>query len=189
MNTDHNIDCDKIRSVAECSWWKYTGKRKLAELFNLTERQVDALRKTPEYKECVFDLMLKQWSTLEEFNEWVNNHYRIHGDMGKFGRQMGLNNLEEIRAMVEGVRKKHAEIAAGKAKAPEPILDPYKRPQNYKHTLYRTQEKKCNGCGVVFPFRNMTIDHIIPRSKDGTDNLDNLQLLCAACNSAKGNRT
>ena len=47
---------------------------------------------------------------------------------------------------------------------------------------------KCAGCGVLFPFRNMTVDHIIPRSKGGQDNEENLQLLCGACNSEKGDR-
>ena len=61
--------------------------------------------------------------------------------------------------------------------------------KTYKHTLFGLQEGKCNGCEVLFPFRNMTIDHIMPRSRGGTDAPDNLQLLCAACNSTKGNRT
>lgn len=61
--------------------------------------------------------------------------------------------------------------------------------RSYKHTLYGLQEGKCNGCEVLFPFRNMTIDHIVPRSRGGTDAPDNLQLLCAACNSTKSNRT
>lgn len=59
---------------------------------------------------------------------------------------------------------------------------------NFKNELYGRQEGKCNGCKVLFPFRNMTIDHIIPRSKGGQDNDENLQLLCGACNSMKGNR-
>ena len=61
--------------------------------------------------------------------------------------------------------------------------------KTYKHTLFGLQEGKCNGCEVLFPFRNMTIDHIIPRSRGGSDAPDNLQLLCGACNSTKGNRT
>lgn len=64
-----------------------------------------------------------------------------------------------------------------------------RRYQSYKHTLYGLQEGKCNGCEVLFPFRNLTIDHITPRSKGGTDDPDNLQLLCGACNSTKGDRT
>lgn len=64
-----------------------------------------------------------------------------------------------------------------------------RRYRSYKHTLFGLQEGKSNGCDVLFPFRNMTIDHVIPRSKGGTDAPDNLQLLCAACNSTKGDRT
>ena len=61
--------------------------------------------------------------------------------------------------------------------------------RTHKHTLYGQQEGLCNGCKTHFPFRNMTIDHKVPVSKGGTDHYDNLQLLCGACNSTKGNGT
>ena len=60
--------------------------------------------------------------------------------------------------------------------------------KTHKHTLFGKQEGHCNGCNVSFPFRNMTIDHIVPQSAGGTDHLENLQLLCGACNSTKGDR-
>ena len=59
---------------------------------------------------------------------------------------------------------------------------------NFKNELYGRQEGRCNGCKVLFPFRNMTVDHIVPRSGGGQDNEENLQLLCGACNSQKGDR-
>lgn len=61
-------------------------------------------------------------------------------------------------------------------------------PKEYKHTLYGKQGGVCMGCKVEFPFRNMTLDHIRPQSQGGVDTEDNLQLLCNACNSKKGNR-
>ncbi|MGI9558300.1 MAG: DNA methyltransferase [Thermodesulfobacteriota bacterium] len=64
----------------------------------------------------------------------------------------------------------------------------YRDPEKKKF-LYGQQEGKCNGCGVLFPYRNMTVDHIIPQSKGGGGEAENLQLLCGACNSMKGNRT
>ena len=61
--------------------------------------------------------------------------------------------------------------------------------RTHKHTLYGLQEARCFGCDYEFPFRNLTVDHIVPRSKGGTDHLINLQLLCGACNSQKGTGT
>ena len=69
------------------------------------------------------------------------------------------------------------------------IPRPSERLPNYrthKHTLYGQQEGLCNGCQTHFPFRNMTVDHIVAQSQGGSDHLENLQLLCNFCNSVKG---
>lgn len=63
---------------------------------------------------------------------------------------------------------------------------------NYKnqgHLLYGQQEGICKGCNIHFPYGGMSIDHKHPQSKGGTDELDNLQMLCMRCNSSKGNKT
>ena len=62
---------------------------------------------------------------------------------------------------------------------------PYRK---QKHVLFGEQEGICAGCKILFPFPNLTIDHVVPRSRGGTDHLENLQLLCGACNSIKGDR-
>ena len=62
---------------------------------------------------------------------------------------------------------------------------PYRK---QKHVLFGRQEGICNGCRIAFLFPNLTIDHVIPKSRGGTDHLENLQLLCGACNSIKGDR-
>ena len=63
-----------------------------------------------------------------------------------------------------------------------------------KQRLYEAQYSKehdkgvCNGCKEHFNKVNLTIDHIIPKSKGGQDVYNNYQLLCGNCNSVKGNR-
>ena len=43
-------------------------------------------------------------------------------------------------------------------------------PKNYrqnKHVIFGQQEGLCNECKVMFPFRNFTVDHIVPQSRAG----------------------
>ena len=44
---------------------------------------------------------------------------------------------------------------------------------------------RCAQCGAGF---DITVDHIKPRSRGGTNETGNLQWLCRHCNSSKGNR-
>ena len=43
-------------------------------------------------------------------------------------------------------------------------LPPYR---THKHTLYGQQEGDCAGCRVHFPYKNLTVDHVVPRSRGG----------------------
>ena len=67
-------------------------------------------------------------------------------------------------------------------------IDAPKPYRQNRHVLFGQQEGRCNGCGGEFPFRMFEVDHVIPRSRGGTDHIDNLQLLCTHCNRTKGDR-
>ena len=60
--------------------------------------------------------------------------------------------------------------------------------KNVKDVLYTDQGGLCNGCGTEFEIRHFKIDHIIPKSKGGSDTRENYQLLCGNCNRVKGDR-
>lgn len=51
--------------------------------------------------------------------------------------------------------------------------------------VFRRWGHKCDECGTQY---GLTVDHIIPLSKGGTWDLDNLRPLCGNCNSRKGDR-
>ena len=113
----------------------------------------------------------------------------------KLGRQwVGIDLSPVAETQVRNRLEKEVRLWTGKVvvRADTPRrtdvgnLPPYK---THKHTLFGRQEGQCAGCRVMFPFRNFTIDHKVAQSRGGTDHLDNLQLLCGACNSKKGTRT
>lgn len=51
--------------------------------------------------------------------------------------------------------------------------------------IYDRDGNKCLACGAT---DELTLDHIVPSSKGGKSNIDNLQTLCRKCNLQKGNR-
>ena len=65
----------------------------------------------------------------------------------------------------------------------------YQQDRTYKHTLFGCQDGRCNGCQILFPFSNMTVDYILTKSKGGAETPDNLQLLCSGCKLMKGDGT
>ena len=61
--------------------------------------------------------------------------------------------------------------------------------REHRHYLYGKQEGFCAGCGHHFMIQVMEVDHMLPQSRGGQGNLENLQLLCSGCNRSKGTRT
>jgi 5-methylcytosine-specific restriction endonuclease McrA len=47
----------------------------------------------------------------------------------------------------------------------------------------------CQYCGARLPAKDLTLDHVIPRSRAGGSTWENLVACCLPCNNRKGNRT
>lgn len=58
-----------------------------------------------------------------------------------------------------------------------------------KHSLrikvLNKYNKKCAYCGNDITIEDMKVDHILPQSKGGTDDMDNLMPACEICNHYK----
>ena len=59
--------------------------------------------------------------------------------------------------------------------------------QRSKNILLRDRNQ-CQYCGVVLPSGELTLDHVVPRSRGGNSTWENLVACCHSCNRRKGNR-
>lgn len=58
-----------------------------------------------------------------------------------------------------------------------------------KQNVYLRDSGTCQYCGKRCSPKELTIDHVIPVSKQGLENWGNVVAACRSCNQKKGNRT
>ena len=63
---------------------------------------------------------------------------------------------------------------------------PYKGISLSRHNLMKRDHYQCQYCGSN---RNLTLDHLMPRSRGGKSTWTNLITACVRCNTRKGDRT
>lgn len=109
----------------------------------------------------------------------INNH-RIMTSLGwkVSDSDMALvyTNREKLSFFLEAKKKKDEESERAKTFKKKRIL------------VFKRDKGMCRYCGCGLD-SNYTIDHVIPKSKSGTDDLENLVLSCRSCNSRKHTKT
>ena len=58
-----------------------------------------------------------------------------------------------------------------------------------RRNLYRRDGFRCQYCGTRCPTQELSIDHVIPRSRGGRTSWENCVIACIPCNVKKGHRT
>ena len=57
-----------------------------------------------------------------------------------------------------------------------------------RYEVLKRASRRCENCGVSVDERPIDVDHIVPRSVGGANDISNYQALCYLCNTNKGNR-
>jgi 5-methylcytosine-specific restriction endonuclease McrA len=58
-----------------------------------------------------------------------------------------------------------------------------------RRNLFARDGNHCQYCGKVFPTSELSLDHVMPRSRGGQMSWENVVCACVACNVRKGGRT
>ncbi len=63
------------------------------------------------------------------------------------------------------------------------------RPAFTRYNIYLRDNFTCQYCGVAFGTRDLTFDHVMPRSRGGLTEWSNVVAACSPCNLKKANHT
>jgi len=58
-----------------------------------------------------------------------------------------------------------------------------------RKNLFARDDHRCQYCGQSKPTSQLSLDHVVPRSKGGRTSWENIVCSCTSCNSRKGGRT
>ena len=57
-----------------------------------------------------------------------------------------------------------------------------------RRNIYARDRSRCQYCGKKFPTTELSLDHVVPRSRGGTSDWANVVCCCVKCNVRKGGR-
>jgi 5-methylcytosine-specific restriction endonuclease McrA len=142
----------------------------------------------------------------EKYDEALRKYRETHREeINEKARERRQQDLEHYREIGRNSYERHAENRRKYS------LEYYKRfleksvaannrrrAIKYASKITHTEEEwqelkafynfKCLRCGKQEPDIKLTRDHVIPLTQGGSDSIDNIQPLCARCNSKKNNK-
>ncbi len=68
------------------------------------------------------------------------------------------------------------------------MLDTEPIPDSLRYRVLKESGGRCALCGATKKERPLDVDHILPKSKGGKNEYENLQVLCSKCNRSQGNK-
>ncbi len=102
--------------------------------------------------------------------------YRVHGGICAL---TGRQSIIEVNSIIATHGHNHALTKLGERYVP-PLNNP---------ALFRRDSRVCLYCGVAFPTRDLSRDHVTPISRGGLDVWGNVVTACRRCNNHKAGHT
>jgi len=140
---------------------------------------------------------------LYKITSLFNKDKKIRSGLRSICKECSKDSVRELRKNIEYRKRQVIWNEKWRKNNPEKVLAIRVRSENKRRTLLASsgnytndewEEKKiefnyqCAICGIHDSVKKLTVDHIIPISKYGSNEIKNIQPLCINCNSQKNNR-
>lgn len=108
-------------------------------------------------------------------------------------RAVKLVFLEKVEVIEHGEHEVHSERTALRVPAVVRLLRYVRfgrREVKFsRQNIYARDGFQCQYCGIKLPPKDLTCDHVVPRSRGGQTVWSNIVSCCRSCNRKKGGRT
>ncbi|TFH67608.1 HIT domain-containing protein [Gammaproteobacteria bacterium LSUCC0057] len=137
-----------------------------------------------EYYEQIVDNMvgrvLRGRSVVDRDRKTKDYRLELSGELTSHEQEELIELCEQKLEEFLGNRKSdlysHRRLATGKFSG------------TLRYEVLKRAKFRCELCGTSAVEKALHVDHIVPRSKGGPDEINNFQALCYSCNSNKGNK-
>lgn len=145
----------------------------------------------------ILDMFAKSLGEIDEIAMvmWFDDLWKEHYDdatleeranivlQSKYSSDWKKHHAKDALAYLEGKKRKKVEKEAKRYYSRKRRNQFAEGRPDLMLALIERDGYQCKNCEGQ---EDLSIDHIIPLSKGGSDDLDNLQILCKSCNSSKG---
>lgn len=104
-----------------------------------------------------------------------------------------LITLEKVEVVEEYSKNIRSKFLVLKMPAVVRLLKAFRRPRKRvkfnKQNVLARDRWRCMYCGKKYPIKELTYDHVMPRSRGGKTCWENITTCCILCNSKKGDKT
>ena len=152
-----------------------------------------SIQNDPKSMDCINEVAkdaIKR-NDLEKYSDILNLKGLIKSNLNsKIFKKKSLEisvNTNDQKALMEYYQKHPTQNNYSKNKK----VTKYKRkaiPGALRHEVFKRDGYRCVECGASNKETTLHVDHILPVSQGGTNEISNLQTLCQKCNLAKSNR-
>lgn len=123
---------------------------------------------------------------LKEDPEWANKKAKFYYDKDPEKARKRLREYRKSRPVWTRLQKYLRRTRCGSGQVDKEHLN--KELEGLVMEKLKNQDYKCFYCGVGIE-ESFSIDHIIPLSRGGSNNIENIDLVCKPCNTKKSTRS